>query len=55
MPTLEKKEGLKSIKNQKKTNQNLSEETMSVVNTVIESMKKGEITILAENDGSLIG
>ena len=36
-------------------NPNLSEETMSAVNTVIESMKNGDITILAENDGSLIG
>lgn len=36
-------------------NPNLSEETMNTVNTVIESIKNGEITILSENDGSLIG
>ncbi len=36
-------------------NPNLGEETMKTVNTVIESIKNGEITILAENDGSLIG
>ena len=36
-------------------NPNLSEETMDTVNTVTEAIKNGEITILAENDGSLIG
>ena len=36
-------------------NPNLSEETITTVNTVIQSIKNSEITILAENDGSLIG
>lgn len=36
-------------------NPNLSEETINTVSTVIESIKNGEITVLAENDGSLIG
>ena len=35
-------------------NPNLSDETMNTVNKVIESIKAGDITILAENDGSLI-
>lgn len=37
-----------------KENPNLSEETVNTVNKVIESVKNGEITILAENDGSFI-
>ncbi|MBE6022460.1 MAG: BMP family ABC transporter substrate-binding protein [Cellulosilyticum sp.] len=36
-------------------NPNLSEETMNKVAEVTELIKKGEITILAENDGSLLG
>ena len=36
-------------------NPNLSEETVNAINTVIESIKNGEITILSENDGSFIG
>jgi len=36
-------------------NPNLSEETMNKVTEVTEFIKKGEITILAENDGSLLG
>ena len=35
-------------------NPNLSEETLSTVNTIYEKVKSGEITILADNDGSFI-
>ncbi|MBE6022459.1 MAG: BMP family ABC transporter substrate-binding protein [Cellulosilyticum sp.] len=35
-------------------NPNLSEDTMNQVNTVIQLIKDGKITILAENDGSFI-
>lgn len=36
-------------------NPNLSEETMTIVNDVIELMKNGTIVIAQENDGTLIG
>lgn len=37
-----------------KENPNLNEETMAIVNTAIEAIKSGEVTIASENDGTFI-